>query len=77
MSEGAQRKGGLGMLFYIFDQVDSIVGSLAFLLVIYSPTRGLLLSLFLVGTLLHTAIDTFLYFRGYKRTSEKPSFLEK
>lgn len=77
IGEGAQKRGKLEIIFYIFDQVDSIIGSLAFLLTIYSPTWGLLLSLFLVGALLHTAIDTLLYFRGYKRTSEKPLFLEK
>lgn len=77
MKEGTQGRGKLGILFYFFDQVDSIVGSLIFLLVIYSPTWKLLVSLFLVGTTLHVAIDTFLYFKGYKQTGEKPFFLEK
>lgn len=73
--EGAQERGKLGVLFYSLDQVDSVVGSLVFLLVIYSATWRLLVSLFLVGTLLHAAIDAFLYFGGYKQTREKPFFL--
>jgi hypothetical protein len=51
----------------LLDQIDSIIGSLVILWFIYTPTLVLTLWLFVIGSLTHLLIDSWLYFRGYKR----------
>jgi hypothetical protein len=53
---------------HILDQTDSVIGSLIFLPIIYSPSLILIIILFLLGTALHVLVDLFLYLYGYKKS---------
>lgn len=65
--EGAFAKGRSKPLWAILDQTDSVIGGLLFLPAVYTPSWRLIVVLFLVGTLLHVAIDGCLYRFGYKK----------
>jgi hypothetical protein len=64
--ETSPAAGILRPLLRILDQVDSVIGSLLFLPVIYHPYLFLVLALFLAGTTLHVLVDISLYLFGYK-----------
>jgi uncharacterized membrane protein len=59
---------GYKKIFYFFDQSDSIIGAIVMLNIIHQTTWSLIIQLFIIGTLLHLAIDLSLYKFGYKKT---------
>lgn len=65
--EGTSTSGFLRVLFYFFNQTDSIIGALIFLTILYPPSVSLVIILFLIGTLLHVFVDVSLYNFGYKK----------
>ena len=68
IKEGFSAFNSSGIFFCILDQVDSIIGSLIILPFVYSPSIRLVVTLLIMGTLLHLFIDISLYKFGYKRT---------
>ena len=65
--EGTFARGFSKPLWSILDQTDSVIGALLFLPAVYAPSWGLIVVLFLGGTLLHIVIDGCLYRFGYKK----------
>lgn len=68
IKESSIPRGSFGLILHILDQTDSVVGSLIFLPIIYSPSSILIIILFLLGTTLHILVDLFLYLYGYKKS---------
>lgn len=64
---GKKKWGALGNFFSFFDQVDSVLGAILFLLFIYPASLVLCIWLFIIGSSLHFLIDLYLYKHGYKR----------
>jgi len=60
-------------LFRIFDQIDSVIGSLVALFFVYDPSKTLVCFLFLFGTALHVLVDVMLYRIGYKKKNPASS----
>jgi CDP-diglyceride synthetase len=53
--------------FLIFDQIDSVIGSILVLLFIYPASLTLCLLILIIGGLLHLFVDLYLYKYGYKQ----------
>ena len=68
IKESSLPHGSFGLLLHILDQTDSVIGSLIFLPIIYSPSLILIIVLFFVGTALHILVDASLYLFGYKKS---------
>jgi len=59
---------GIGKaLSYVVDQVDSVAGIVLLTWAVYRPPRRVLTSIFITGSLAHTAIDMLLYLFGVKK----------
>jgi CDP-archaeol synthase len=56
-----------GLLQYVVDQTDSVVGCVAALNLFYRPSGGELAAASAIGTVLHVAIDRAMYAIGAKR----------
>ena len=54
-------------LLYGLDQIDSVIGSIIALIIVYNPSNELIWSIFIVGTLLHLIVDSLLHNFGYKK----------
>lgn len=68
IKESSLPHGSLGLLLHILDQIDSVIGSLIFLPIIYFPSLILIIILFFIGTTLHILVDASLYLFGYKKS---------
>ena len=55
------------IFFLVLDQTDSIIGSILILLLIYPASFTLCISILIIGTLLHFAVDQYLFKHGYKK----------
>jgi CDP-diacylglycerol--serine O-phosphatidyltransferase len=58
-------------VFLLVDQIDSVVGAIIILLVIYPASFILCLSILIIGGLLHFSIDSYLHKYGYKKLLNK------
>ncbi len=67
VKESRSAPGFLGAVLYIIDQTDSIIGSLIFLPLVYSPSLTLVVTLFVCGSVAHAFVDICLYLFGYKK----------
>ena len=76
LGPGRQEKGIKGFLFYVLEQVDSIIGALIIGILILTLGIFELVLLFTIGALLHLIIDLLLHFKGYKANIDKPFFLK-
>lgn len=56
-------------LQYLVDQLDSVIGCLLALRMVYRPQRGEMMPAFVLGSLAHIAVDQLLYRLGVKRRS--------
>ncbi len=68
IKESCSAPGFIGAVLHIIDQTDSVIGSLFFLPIVYSPSLILIITLFLAGTILHLLVDISLYLFGYKKS---------
>ncbi|MBT6691004.1 CDP-archaeol synthase [Candidatus Parcubacteria bacterium] len=60
---------GFKKIFYLIDQVDSVVGALILLYVVYQPSINLVLSILIISSLLHLLIDSYLHKFSYKKSN--------
>lgn len=72
ISEGVTPKNYLGIFTYSIDQIDSILGAILAVFIVYKPSNQLIILLFFIGTILHIIIDYILYCVGYKKALSKP-----
>jgi hypothetical protein len=56
------------IFFLIFDQIDSVIGAIVVMLLIYKSSILLFLSILILGSLLHLIVDFCLYKYGYKKS---------
>lgn len=66
ISPGEQGKGLSGYFFTFFDQSDSVIGCMLFMLVFFIPTPMEAVIIFLLGTGFHYAVNILLYLVGLK-----------
>lgn len=67
IKESSKQYANENRIFYLLDHIDSIVGVLIFLPLVYQPSLNLILSLFIIGSGLHFLVDIILYKFGYKK----------
>jgi hypothetical protein len=65
---GAQRKGVPGGAFFIFDQVDLVIGIWLFLFLLVRPSLSLVLCSFLLALPLHVCVSTAGYLLKMRKT---------
>ena len=53
--------------FLILDQIDSVIGAILVMLLIYQASFSLCLSILIIGSFLHLGVDIYLYKYGYKK----------
>lgn len=76
LEPGRQEKGIKGFLFYVLEQVDSIIGALVIGVLLLPLEIFELVILFTIGAFLHLVLDLLLHFKGYKSGTDKPFFLK-
>jgi len=64
---GEKARNRFRILFLVLDQIDSVIGSILMLLLIYPATFILCLYILIIGGLLHLSVDLYLYKYGYKK----------
>lgn len=64
---GDRPSGPSRVLFYLTDQLDSVIGVVLLLWIVYAPPAGVLLSILLVGGIVHILYDWMMYVLGIKR----------
>jgi len=68
------RPRGIGkVLSYLVDQIDSVAGIVLIMRLVYAPPRPVLISIFMLGTVAHIAIDMLLYVFGVKKFNRPSS----
>ena len=55
------------IIFKILDHIDSILGAIFGLFIIYNPSKILIINLFILGSLLHFIVDLILRKYSYKK----------
>jgi hypothetical protein len=65
---GTQKKGVLGVAFFIFDQVDLVIGIWLFLFLLVRPTLPLILWSLVLGLPLHVCVSTVGYLLNMRKT---------
>ncbi len=63
---GAAAPGAARAVFWVVDQVDSVVGVLVFLYPVWQPSGAVVLALFAVTLLVHPAVALVMFFLGLK-----------
>ncbi|MBT7552887.1 CDP-archaeol synthase [bacterium] len=58
---------GRNIIFYLFDQIDSILGALLFICLVYNASILLLVYILIIGSLLHYLVDEILHHYSYKK----------
>lgn len=70
IAPGARPNDGSQILFYLADQLDSVIGVVLVMEIVFALPLNTLLSLFVVGALVHIAFDRLLYAFGVKRGND-------
>jgi len=65
---GGKTEGPLGLVFFVFDQVDMVIGMWAFLFLIVRPSARLILLSLPLFLVLHVAVSTVGYLLGMRKT---------
>jgi len=65
---GRKKGGVLGCLFFLFDQVDLLIGIWVFLYFLVRPSLFMILWSFLMMILLHVTVSTTGFFLGMRKT---------
>jgi len=60
-----------GFFQYLVDQVDSVIGCLVALRLLYRPRRGETFFAFFLGSSIHVGVDQLLYAAGVKQSPER------
>jgi len=68
LAPGGKMEGPLGLVFFVFDQVDMAIGMWAFLFVVLRPSARLILFSLLVLLVLHVAVSSLGYLLGMRKT---------
>lgn len=71
IAPGADSQSGVGRLFKIADQLDSVVFAAGSLYIYYNPSTVLIVTIILIGTGLHFLGDQILHKRGYKKLRQQ------
>ncbi len=53
--------------FSVLDQIDSVIGAIIMMLLIYPASTILCISVLIIGSLTHFAVDIYLHNHGYKK----------
>ncbi len=64
---GTNKPGMVGILFTFIDQADSVLGCMIFMLVFYVPTPMDAVAFFILGVMVHYAVNILLFLVGLKR----------
>ena len=68
IAPGKRKKGAVGIVFFLVDQVDQTIGIWAFLLFLISPPFTLIFYSFLLSLTLHLAVSITGYALGMRKT---------
>jgi hypothetical protein len=68
VAPGKRKKGLLGIVFFLFDQVDLVIGIWVFLFLLIKPSWLLVVWSFLLTLALHVAVSTVGYLLGMRET---------
>jgi len=58
------------VFFLVLDQIDSVIGAIIIMLLIYPASLILCISILIIGSLLHLTVDFCLYKYGYKKSRD-------
>lgn len=71
INAGEKANNKFRLLFTIIDQVDSVIGTVIVMLIIYPAGIELCISTLIIGVFLHLLVDLYLYRHGYKKLRNK------
>lgn len=77
IAPGARPAGNSRILFYLADQMDSVVGVVLLVGIVYAPPLSWVISLLLVGGVIHILFDRLLYVTGVKGREMVPPAQER
>jgi hypothetical protein len=64
---GGQSKSKYKIIFYIIDQIDSVLGAVMAMILIHRTSYIIYISIFVIGIALHCCVDVYLNLYGYKK----------
>lgn len=64
---GEKSKDKFRIFFLVIDQIDSVIGAILVMLLIYPASFVLCVLIFIIGSSLHLLIDIYLYRHNYKK----------